>query len=135
MADVTFTAASVKPGVNAVTEEGTHGATITQGLVVYRAADGEFGIADATTSTTTANVAGIALSAGADGQPATIQNAGYLTCDNLTANTVYVLSVSGKICPAADFAAATDYLTIIGAAVSTTSLKLSINVTGSGKTG
>jgi len=136
MADITFTAASVKKGSYAVTVDGTAGATLTQGLFVYLdTSDNEYKIADATTSTTTANVAGAALSAGADGQRLILQTSGYLTCDGLTANTVYVLSVSGKMCPAADYSAVTDYLTIIGAAVSTTSLKLSINVAGTGKTG
>jgi hypothetical protein len=136
MADVTFTAASVLPGTNAQLADVNYGATLTQGLIVYLdTSDGEYKIADCTTSTTTANVAGVAMVAGGDGQRGVIQTGGYLTCDNLTANTVYVLSAAGKICPAADFSAVTDYLTVIGCAVSTTSLKLGINVTNSGKTG
>lgn len=136
MADVTFTASAVKPGTNAALADVNYGATLTQGLCVYwDSSDNEYKIADCTTSTTTANVAGIAMIGGADGQRGVIQTAGYVTCDNLTANTIYVLSVSGKIAPAADFSAVTDYLTVIGCAVSATSLKLGINVTGSGKTG
>lgn len=136
MADVTFTAASVLPGTNAQLADVNLGATITAGLFVYLdTADNEYKIADCTTSTTTANVAGIASIGGADGQRGVIQTSGYVTCDGLTANTIYVLSVSGKLAPAADFSAVTDYLTVIGCAVSATSLKLGINVTGSGKTG
>jgi len=105
-------------------------------MPVYQAADGDYEAASCTTSSTTAAVEGLALSAGGDGQPGVIQTDGYMTTGvDLTANTIYVLSEAGKICPAADYAAATDYLTVLGCAVSTTSLKLGINVTGSGKTG
>jgi hypothetical protein len=137
MADVTFTAGSVLPGVNAAFTEVRFGATIVQGNCVYSDStdSGDYKVADCTTSVATAAVVGIALSGGADGQPGVVQTGGYLTCDGLTTNTTYVLSVSGKICPQLDFAATTDYLTVIGCAVSTTSLKLAINVTGSGKTG
>jgi len=137
MGDVTITAASVKQGANAQTQEVVFGGTVTQGMPVYMAADGHFEPAACTTSTTTASVAGMALTAGGDGQPGVIQTGGYLTvgASDLTANTIYVLSAAGKIAPAADFLASTDYLTVIGCAVSASSLKLGINVTGSGKTG
>jgi hypothetical protein len=136
MADVTFTAASVLPGTGAVLADVNYGATLTQGLCVYLdTSDNEYKIADCTTTTTTANVAGLAMVAGGDGQRGVIQSAGYVTCDNLVANTVYVLSAAGAICPAADYSAVTDYLTVIGVSVSTTSLKLGINAAGTGKTG
>lgn len=136
MGDVTITAASVKPGANAQTQEVTFGGTVTQGMPVYMAADGHYKAADCMTSTTTAAVVGIALTAGGDGQPGVIQTGGNLTTGvDLAANTIYVLSAAGKIAPAADFLASTDYLTIIGASTTTSNLKLSINATGSGKTG
>lgn len=137
MADVTITAASVKPGANAQKQRVTLGATVTQGMALYLdTSDNKYKIADCTTSLATAAVVGIALTAGADGQPGVIQTDGYVTTGtDLTANTIYVLSTTGKICPAADFNALTDYLTVIGCSVSTTSLKLGINATGSGKTG
>lgn len=137
MADINPTEASVKPGTNAQKQRVTFGATITQGMCVYLdTSDNEYKIADCTTSSTTAAVVGIALSAGADGQPGVIQTDGYVTFGaDLTANTIYVLSTGGMLAPAADFNATTDYLTVVGCAVSTTSLKLGINATGSGKTG
>jgi hypothetical protein len=137
MADINPTVASVKPGTNAQTQRVTLGATVTQGMCVYLdTSDNEYKIADCTTSPTTAAVVGIALSAGADGQPGVIQTDGYVTFGaDLTANTIYVLSTGGMLAPAADFSAVTDYLTVVGCAVSTTSLKLGINATGSGKTG
>jgi hypothetical protein len=136
MADVTFTAAAIKPGTNAQTVEGTFGATITQGMVVYLdSGTGTYKIADCTTSTATAAAVGIALTSGASGQPGVVMTGGNLTCDGVTAYVQYVLSVSGKIAPSTDYASSTDYLTVIGAATTTTNIKLAINVTGVGKTG
>lgn len=132
MADITFTATSIIAGANAQTQEGTFGATITPGLFVYLdTADNEWKIADCTTSAATAACVGIALTSGADGQPGIIQTAGYVTTSShlSLAAPVLILSTAGKACPAADLAN-DDYITIIGAAVSTTSLKLGFNATG-----
>jgi hypothetical protein len=46
-----------------------------------------------------------------------------------------VLSSTGHLCPAADYAPATDFLTVIGASLSADTLRLGIVVTGEGKTG
>lgn len=131
MADVTFTATSVKPGTGAQRQRVTFGATITPGLVVYLdSADNEYKIAHCETSATTAAAVGIALTSGSDGQPGIIQTGGNLTCDNLSlATPVYVLSAAGKICPAADLAN-DDFITIVGVATSTTNLKLSFAASG-----
>jgi len=136
MADVTFTAANVAAGTGAATVEGTAGATLTQGLAVYldRTAN-TYKIAHCETSSATAAAEGFVLNAASAGQPVVVQTGGNMTCDGLTANTIYVLSASGKPCPAADYAAATDYLTILGVALTTTSLKIGLVVSGSGKTG
>ena len=131
MADVTFTATSIKPGTNAQRQRVTFGATITPGLVVYLdTSDNEYKIADCTDAAKDA-AAGIALTSGADGQPGVIITGGNLTTSaHLSlASPVYVLSEAGKICPAADLAN-DDYITIIGVATSTTNLKLSINASG-----
>ena len=132
MADVSFTAASIKPGTNAQTQEVMFGATITQGMVVYLdSSDNEYKIADCTTSATTAAAAGIALTGGAAGQPGVIITGGNLTTSaHLSlASPVYILSEAGLICPAGDLAN-DDYVTIIGVATSTTNLKLSLNASG-----
>jgi len=134
MADVTFTAASVLAGTGAIKVKGYAGETITADLVVYqKAADSEYYIAHCTTSAATAVAVGIALNGAGNAQPLEVQTEGNLTCDNLTlvaaTGCVYVLSASGKICPAADLAA-DDYVTIIGVATSTTNLKLGITVSG-----
>lgn len=130
MADVSFTAGSIKPGTNAQTERGTFGATITQGMAVYLdASDNEWKIGHCETSTTTAAIGGIALTSGADGQPGVVQTDGNLTCDNVVAGETYILSASGKVCPITDVAT-DDYVTIIGVATTTTNLKLGILASG-----
>jgi hypothetical protein len=130
MADINLTEASVLPGTNAQKQRVNFGATIVQGTVVYLdTADNEYKIADCTGAATDA-ACGIALSSGADGQPGIIQTAGNLTCDALTAGTVYILSVTGQLCPAADLNLTTDYLTVVGAATSATNLLLGFIVSG-----
>lgn len=136
MADVSFTAASIKPGANAQTQEVTFGATITPGLAVYLdTGTNKYKVADCLAAATAA-VAGIALTSGADGQPGVIITGGNLTTSaHLSlATPVYILSEAGKICPAADLAN-NDYITVIGVATSTTNLKLSVNASGIKATG
>jgi hypothetical protein len=133
MADVNFTAASIIKGANAIVESGIAGETITAGQAVYlKAADTRYWIADCTTSAATAAAAGYALNGAAAGQPLDVQTAGDMTCDNLSlavAGAVYVLSAAGETAPHGDLAAS-DYITIMGAALSTTSLRLSVKSTG-----
>jgi predicted transcriptional regulator len=135
MADVTFTAASVIKGANAITVQGVSGETITAGLAVYlKAADNRYWIAHCETSAATAAMVGFALNGASAGQDITIQTAGDMTCDGLSLSVTgsvptYVLSAAGKIAPASDLAAS-DYITIVGAALSTTSLRLRIGATG-----
>ena len=71
------------------------------------------------------------LTGGGNGQWGVIQTGGALiTSAHLSlASPVYILSVSGAICPAADLAN-NDYITIIGVAKSTTSLELCIKASG-----
>lgn len=130
MADVAFTATSIKPGANAQIEHGYFGATVTQGLAVYLdSSDNEWKLGNCETSATTAAVVGLALTSGADGQPGTIITGGNMTCDNVVAGETYILSTAGKICPITDVAM-NDYVTIIGVATSTTNLKLGILASG-----
>ncbi len=133
MADITITAANVLPGADARIEHGTFGATVTQGQVVYKdAADGKYKLADTDSATAAVKVPrGIALNAGSDGQPATIQLSGDITIGaTLTAGVAYYLSpVAGGIAPLADVAIGDDY-TLIGLAESTTVLHLDIQVSG-----
>lgn len=133
MADISITAANVLPGSNARTENGTFGATVTQGQVVYKdASDGKYKLADNDSATAAVRApVGIALNAGANGQPATIQKSGDITIGGtLTAGTVYVLSsTAGGIAPQADLASGDDVV-ILGVAKSTTVLALDIQISG-----
>ena len=133
MADVSFTAGSFVEGANAITEMGVAGETITAGLAVYfKTSDSKFWIASTVTSAATAAVAGYALNGAAADQPLKIQKEGDVTCDNLTlavAGCVYVLSAAGETAPHGDLAA-DDYVTILGVALSTTSLRLAIAASG-----
>jgi len=71
MADITITATNVKRGPGAVIVHGILAATVTAGQVLYRLADGTFGLADANGASTLIKTPyGIALNGGAAGQPA-----------------------------------------------------------------
>lgn len=133
MADISITAANVLPGSNARTENGTFGATVTQGQAVYLdASDGKYKLADNDNATAAVRrPRGIALNAGSNGQPATIQTSGSITIGGtLTAGTVYVLSsTAGGIAPQADLASGDDVV-ILGVATSTTVLALDIQISG-----
>lgn len=130
MADVSFTATAIKAGSGARYEAAQLGeAGITQGMALYQnATDNKWYKADCTSATEDA-VAGFALGAGGTDQWIMVLTDGPMTCDGLTAGTVYVLSEAGAIAPAADLGL-NDYVTVVGAATATTSLKVSINVTG-----
>ena len=131
MSDVNLTEASVKPTSTTIKQMVTFGATIVQGTIVYRdSADNEYKVADCTTSATTANACGMALSSGADGQRGWIATGGDVTVDNVSlAAPVLILSEAGQMCPSADLAD-DDYITVIGVASSTTNLKLKFNPSG-----
>jgi len=133
VADISITPANVLAGSNARTEHGTFGATIAQGQVVYRdAADGKYKLADTDSATAAVKVPrGIALNAGSDGQPATIQLSGDITIGaTLTAGAAYYLSPTpGGIGLIAEVAIGDDY-TLLGLAKSTAVLALDIQVSG-----
>ena len=123
MADLVLTAANVVPGTGAQVAPYTAGATITAGQVVYfDAATSTVKLADADASTTAA-IIGVAVNGAASGQPVDVQTGGYLTTNAaLTAGVTYYLSTTaGGIAPFADLTTG-DYVTVIGTAVSTTSL-------------
>lgn len=133
MADISITAANVLPGSNARTENGTLGATFTQGQVAYLdTSDGKYKLADNDNATAAVRrPRGIVLNAGSNGQPGTIQTSGDITIGGtLTPGTVYVLSSTpGGIAPQADLASGDDVV-ILGVAKSTTVLALDIQISG-----
>lgn len=126
MTDLSVTAASVLVGAGAVTEQGIAGGTITPGMPVYKAADGTIVATDADSTTVAARQAiGIALNGVGAGQPVDyMKMGGEITIGaTMTAGVTYYLSgAAGGICPLADVGA-TEYLSIVGIAKSTTVLK------------
>lgn len=124
MADVTLTAADVVAGSGAIVVEGTAGETIAQGKAVCLNASNKYVLADCTDADLDA-AAGFALTASINGGPIKVLTGGNMTTgEELTAGTVYVLSEAGLIAPLTDWVVATDYLTVMGVATSTSNLKV-----------
>ncbi len=126
MADVSFTATAIKAGANAILATGKAGEAVARGNAVYQlSTDNEYYKADTTLAAKDAAV-GFAMNDAADGQEVTVQTGGDLTCDALSlaaAGSVYILSAAGAIAPHGDMAA-DDYITVMGAATSTTNLRM-----------
>ncbi len=132
MADLTVTAANVLAGANAVKKQVKAAAAITAGQVLYRAADGRYGVVDSDSATAEARIpVGIALNSAGANQPVLIQTAGDITIGaTLVVGTIYVASdTPGGIHPALDLETG-DYVTIIGVAISTSVLRLAITHSG-----
>jgi hypothetical protein len=133
MADLTITAANVAAGSGCVKVQGTAGATITAGQVVYLdSSDDKYKLADNDSATAAVrSVAGIALHGSLNGQPLTVLTKGPITIGATTAvGTVYCLSsTAGGICPSADIATG-DYNTIIGIGTSTTVIDVLLHAAG-----
>lgn len=126
MADLSVTAANVLVGSGAITESGTAGGTVTAGQPVYKASNGRILPTDAGSATVAARQAiGIALNGASDGQPVDyMKMGGEITIGaTMVAGVTYYLSgTAGGICPLADVGAS-EYLSIVGIAKSTTVLK------------
>jgi hypothetical protein len=133
MADLVITAASVLPGSGAKTVEGTAGASVTAGQVVYLdSSANSYKLADCNSATAAVrSPAGIALHASATGQPLAVATAGPVTIGaTLTAGVAYYLSgTPGGIRPVADNTTG-DYPVILGIATSTTVLNVKIQEAG-----
>lgn len=127
MADLTLTPGNVLAGADAITENGTAGATITAGQRVYLdAATGRFELADSDAATVLERrTRGIALNNASDGQPLRIHKDGDLTVGAvLTAGVTYYGSPTpGGICERADVLTG-DHVEIIGVAKSTSVLSV-----------
>jgi hypothetical protein len=102
MADLVITAANVLPGSSAVIKEGTAGAAITAGQVVYAdSATNTYKLADCNSATAAVrSPKGIALHAAASGQPIAILTSGLITIGA----TVAVASRTSYPAPLAAFA-------------------------------
>lgn len=133
MADITITAANVLAGTGADTENGTLGATVTAGQVLYKAAaDGKWYLADNNAASAEVRQAkGIALNGGAAGQPVRVLKSGLCTIGGtMTAGVAYYLSdTPGGICPVADVGAG-EYSCLIGIATTTAILDVKFQYSG-----
>jgi hypothetical protein len=129
MADLSITVANVAAGSGAVVVEGTAGATITAGQVVYLdSSTNTFKLADCNSATAAVRSPyGIALHGSLSGQPLAVQRSGSLTLGaTMTAGVVYYLSgTPGGVRPVADNTTG-DYPVALGIATSTTVLKMGI---------
>jgi len=134
MADITITATSVLPGANSTVVNGTAGAAITAGQVVYLdSSDGRLKLADANSATAAMRSPyGIALNGAASGQPVGVLRSGLVTIGaTMTAGIAYYLSnTPGGICPVADVTGTGTYPTIIGISASTTVLDVRLHESG-----
>ena len=133
MADYVITVADVAAQTGATYGDGTAGASITQGDVIYIDADDSDKIkpADCTTSAATAAAKGVALNAAETGQPVRYAKAGS-SIDfgtTFTIGAVIVLSTSGAIAPVADLTTA-DYVTIVGYATTASLATLTLDASG-----
>jgi hypothetical protein len=139
MADITVTAANVVKGAGAVTAIATvnAGATIAAGQAIYTVTaagnDGTPAVVDKAIDTSIAAAAatGIALSGGSAGQAIVIQTAGAITIGaTVVKGGVYgVTDTAGGISLVSDRATG-DYVTILGVALTISTLQLSINASG-----
>lgn len=132
MSDLIITAANVLPASSAQTEIVTAGATITAGQPVYKdASDDDKAKLAVASSAAAANAVGIALCNASAGQPLVIAYGGDVTLGSVMSEgvTYLVSSSAGGIMPTADIAIG-DFATVLGTAVTTSSLRLKINASG-----
>ncbi len=136
MADLTITAANVKKGASAKTEEGLGAVALTAGLAVYKeAATSKFRPTDADSATPEARaVYGVTLNACAADQPVVVHKKGRLAIGATVAvaTPYFASATAGGICPVGDLASGM-YPTLIGFAVSTTEIDVNIVAAGVAK--
>ena len=127
-ADISITAANVVPATGYRFEDGTAGATITAGQLLYKDSgdSNKFKLVDNDASAT-ASVYGIALNGAASGQPIRVQTDGTITIGGTVAvGTIYVSSSNaGGIAPSTDLASG-DYTSVVGIALTTGTISMSI---------
>jgi hypothetical protein len=134
IADLSITVANVAKGANAQIANGTAGGTITAGQALWL--DATTGTLKATDPTfaggTKAACVGISLHGALSGQPLAYQTQGQITIGaTVTVGEIYLVSktATGLIMPVGDVVS-TNYVTILGVAISATVINLAIQVTG-----
>lgn len=127
MAALTITAASVAV-VTGTPKAGVAGETITQGMAVYKAANGRWYKAQCDGSLIESGYGtevGVSLNSVAALQPMDVLTDGtYTVGATLTVGVIYVVAAAaGGIAPAADIVS-TNYVTVVGVPTSTTVMRL-----------
>ena len=135
MADLSVTATQILAGADADFFDGTAGATITAGQVVYLdSIDALLKLADSDASLAKANCKGLALHGASSGQPLRIQTGGTITLGAGAApvvGKVYKLSIiPGGISPIEDMDAGGMYDSNIGVGGALNTVKLSLFASG-----
>ena len=132
-ADLSVTAGSVVPASDATMENGTAGATITTGQVVYLdSSTNTFKLADADSATSAVRTPyGIALNGASSSQPVRVLKAGGLNPGaTVVVGKVYVLSTTaGGIAPVTDLATGT-YVSVLGIGTTTSNIQVVVQVSG-----
>ena len=132
MADYVITSADVKiSGSNVRATTVVAGEAISEGQLVYLdTVSGKYKLALATAEAS-ANVVGVAVtSAALDGYFLMQSSRNYFAGTTLVAgDPIYLSATAGAICPHADLAS-TNYVTLLGHAISTSEIEINIDVTG-----
>jgi hypothetical protein len=132
-ADLTITAASVVPGVNAVIDKTRNaGATITAGQAVYLDTNNLWQLANAAGAAALRQAQGIALNSASSSQPLAVQTAGQITIGaTVVVGKVYVLSGAnaGGVAPSTDLVTGW-YTNTLGIGISTTVIALQFQYGG-----
>lgn len=133
MADISVTAANVRPYSGATTKQVTAGGTVTAGDLVYKdLTDSNEYKRCANTALASTVVAGIALTNAGDGEPLIIQTAGYVNPGGtVVVGASYVVATNaGKIAPIGDNTSATDYVGAFGWGITSSKILIAITITG-----
>ncbi|KKL16980.1 hypothetical protein LCGC14_2490120 [marine sediment metagenome] len=131
MADLTVVAANVKPAASTVTKKGIAGESISAGESVFKAADGGIELCENDQAALDAACIGVALNDAAVDQPIEYAITGDVNMGAImTIGQTYVVGAApGGIAPEVDVIA-TEFLTVIGVATTTSNLKLGILQSG-----
>lgn len=138
MADLVITAANVKPTSGYSFVDGVAGEALTAGQVVYQnASDSKFLKANASGTLAQSTVKGIALNGASLDQPVRVMTGGELDLGAIMTNgeiyvaagTAGVAGAAGGIAPEGDLAA-TERVSLIGVATSTSKLQVRIQNSG-----
>jgi hypothetical protein len=129
-ADISITAGSVVPSVNAKFKSGTAGATITAGQPVYLdTTTNTYKLADANGASPLYKVEGIAVNGASTNQPVLVcwQDPSFTLGGTVAAGTIVVASATaGSVAPAADVVTGW-FTTVLGVGIG--SNKINLNIT------